>query len=412
MRLRIASLLVVCALAGCSKSDSPVTQHPPGGNADKSTPAEQRASANEAFAFDLYSALRKEKGNLFFSPYSISSALAMTYTGARGETAKEMAEVLHFSETPQRIHESFAGINAALEDVQKAGQVQLNVANSLWPQQDYPLLPDYLGQIKQYYGATVTPVDYRKAAEEARKLINTWVENKTNGKIKDLIRPGDLDPQVVLALVNAIYFKGKWTHPFDPKHTTSATFNLLDGTTVQVPMMRQARKFRCANIKGGQVLELPYVGDRLSMVIVLPRHHADLPDFERQLGQGELDSWLNALSSHTVNVGLPRFKITWGSFVLNETLKRLGMRKAFRGEADFSAMSGTADWFIGLVTHKAFVEVNEEGTEAAAATAVLMKRNGGSVYSFYADRPFLFLVREKATGSILFLGRLMNPVEE
>jgi serine protease inhibitor len=369
-------------------------------------------AGNNTFALNLYSILKKEEGNLFLSPYSISSALAMTYGGARGDTAEEMAKALHFTLGADRTHFAFSELDIAFDKIQEKGQVQLHIANSLWPQKDYPLLPEYLKLTKQYYGVSITSVDYVKAAKETCKLINTWVEDKTKDKIKDLIRPGDLDPVTVLVLVNAIYFKGNWASQFDPKRTTKSDFSLSGNAKTQVPMMYQEGKFGYGEIEGAQLLELPYVGKELSMVIVLPKKPEGLSDVENQFTAKNLDAWLSHISEQDVNIYLPKFKVTWGTFELNKPLQALGMRMAFGSGADFSGMDGTRSLFIGLVLHKAFVEVNEEGTEAAAATAVVMKRSAPRIHTFRADHPFLFLIKENVTGSILFVGRVLDPSKE
>jgi len=365
---------------------------------------------NTAFALDLYSVLKKEKGNLFFSPYSISAALAMTYGGTRGNTAEEMEKALHFTLGAKKTHPAFAEIDATLSEVQKKGKVQLHVANSLWPQRDYPFLPEYLTLTKQHYGVSVTPVDYVKATEKARKIINKWVEDETKKKIKDLIRQGDLDPLTVLVLVNAIYFKGNWENQFDSDYTTESDFTLFNGKKKQVSMMYQKGIFGYRELKDVQVLELPYVGKQLSMFIILPRNARGLRNIENNLTEGNLRSWISRLPREEVLVYLPKFKITWGTFELNKPLTALGIKDAFvSGRADFSGMDGTKTLFIGLVLHKAFVEVNEEGTEAAAATAVVMKRGAPQTLIFRADHPFLFMIRDNTTGSILFLGRVVDP---
>jgi len=366
-------------------------------------------AGNNAFALDLYSMLKKEKGNLFFSPYSISSALAMTYGGARDDTAEEMAKVLHFALGVDKTHPAFAELNTVFGQIQKRGQVQLHIANSLWPQKGYRLLPEYLTLTKRYYGVSVTHVDYVKAAEDACKIINTWVEDRTKDKIKNLIRPGALDPLTVLVLVNAIYFKGNWASQFDPNRTTESDFSLLGDAKTQVSMMYQKGKFGYGEIEGAQLLDLPYVGKELSMVLILPEKPDGLSKVEDQLTTENLDSWVSRISEQDVNVYLPKFKVTWGTFELNKPLQALGMRKAFGSGADFSGMDGTKTLFIGLVLHKACVEVNEEGTEAAAATAVVMRKGLSRTYTFKADHPFLFLIRDNVTGSILFLGRILDP---
>lgn len=379
----------------------------------------QLVTGNNTFALDLYSILKKEKGNMFLSPYSISSALAMTYGGARGDTAKEMAEALHFGLGTDRIHPAFAELSAIFNEIQKKGHVQLHIANSLWPQKDYPVLPEYLTLIKQHYGVSITPVDYVKASEQAREIINRWVEDKTEGKIKDLIHQEALNYLTTLVLVNAIYFKGKWASPFDPEDTDeSDVFYPSEYREVQVSMMYQQGEFGYAEIKGAQLLELPYIGKQLSMVVILPEKVEGVPEIENRLTEKNLEAWLSRLSQQDVKVYLPKFNVTWGTFDLMRPLQASGMRKAFNLEsADFSGIDGTKDLFIGSVFHKTFIEVNEEGTEAAAATAVV--EEWGALYAepalftlFEADHPFLFLIRDNVTKSILFLGRVVDPGQD
>lgn len=369
---------------------------------------------NTAFALDLYSLLKEEKGNLFFSPYSISAVLAMTYAGARGDTEKQMAEALHFTLGQKRTHPSFAELTRELEEIQKKGAVQLLIANSLWPQKGYPFLPEYISLIKRCYGVSVTPMDYKNAAEKARVIINKWVEDKTREKIKDIISPGALDLSTRLVLVNAIYFKGDWANQFDSNRTADADFILPGGRKKQVPMMYQKEKFGYKDLQTAQLLELPYADESLSMIIVLPKEVNGLTDLEKQLSIENLDSWLAHIPREQVKVYLPKFKMTWGTFELNEPLKRLGMQDAFWGDrADFSGMDGTKYLYISMVLHKAFIEVNEEGTEAAAASAVIMTLGSAEprpkIPVFRADHPFLFIIRDNVTGSILFLGRVVNP---
>ena len=366
--------------------------------------------SNTRFALDLYSVLKKEEGNIFFSPYSISTALAMTYGGARANTAKEMAQTLHFTLGQEKIPPAFADLEIKLNEIQKQGEVLLYVANSLWPQKDYPFRQDYLSLMRKDYGVAITPVDYVKACEEARKIINRWVEDKTKNKIKELIRKGDLDPLTVLVLVNAIYFKGDWASQFDPELTKMKDFVLTDGQKKKIPIMEQKGNFGLRELEDAQILELPYVGNQLSMLIILPRELPGLQKIEDALSENNLRSWLSRLPREEVRVYLPKFKITWGTFELNEPLIALGMKDAFsRARADFTGMAETRELFISLVLHKAFIEVNEEGTEAAAATAVVMSKEISRPRVFRADHPFLFLIRDNITGSILFLGRVVDP---
>lgn len=368
---------------------------------------------NTAFALDLYDQLKAQDGNLFFSPYSISSALAMTTAGARGETAAQMEKVLHFAPGGGEAHAAFETLQERLETVQARGVVQLAVANSLWPQKDYPFLPEFLELVKARYDAGITPLDFAGETEGARTTINRWVEEKTREKIRDLIAQGNLDPLTRLVLVNAIYFKGSWASRFDAARTEEADFQVAADSTVKVPMMAQTRKYSYAEMDDRQVLKLPYEGGDLSMLVVLPREKAGLAALEAGLSLERLAEWTSQLAEREVRVLLPKFKLTWGAVELNRNLMALGMADAFDDQrADFSGMDGRMGWlYIGLVLHKAFVEVNEEGTEAAAATAVAMrvKSMPRPPVEFRADHPFLFLIQEEETGTILFMGRVEDP---
>ncbi len=356
------------------------------------------SEAVNELAFDLYGKLAAEnEGNLFFSPYSISTALAMTYGGARGETAEQMDTVLHLG-GPEPTHPAFAYLRKTLNNVQETGRVQLNVANALWPQKDFTFLPDYLALTKKYYGSELHPVDYKADAEGARQQINTWVEDQTNDKIKDLIAEGALNARTRLVLANAIYFKGNWATQFKTSATRPAPFTLAEGTKIDVPMMSQTGDFMLARTEKVQALELPYEGSELSMVILLPNPGEN----PQPVSLDELE-----FNQREVMVQMPKFKLE-SSFTLGSTLAAMGMPLAFSKQADFTGMTGSRDLVIDDVIHKAFVDVNEEGTEAAAATAEMMF--GTSMPpQFVANRPFLFLIRENSTGTILFMGRVMDP---
>lgn len=368
---------------------------------------------NAAFAVDLYHQLGTSGGNIFFSPYSISTALAMTYAGARGDTETQMAEALRFSLPHRKLHPAFREIAAALDAIEKKGNVQLNVANSLWPQQGYPFLEAYLSLLKTSYGASVTALDYAGSSEAARKTINQWVEDKTRNKIQDLIQPGILSAMTRLVLVNAIYFKGKWDRQFAEQLTREAAFYTSPGQSVQVPMMTQKHKFGYARSGGLQILELPYAGGELSMLILLPDAIDGLRQIEDGLALSEINRWKALLHKQEVIVFLPRFKAT-SLFRLDQTLQSMGMVDAFGARANFQGMDGRPGLSISAVLHKAYVEVNEEGTEAAAATAVILKRTSAPSAPptvFRADHPFLFFIQENRTGAILFMGRLNDPRE-
>lgn len=384
----------------------------PGGEAK--TPVTEIVKGNTAFALDLYQRLKDQPGNLFFSPYSISSALAMTYAGARGQTESEMAKTLHFSPPQGDLHAAFSTLAAQLDEVQGKGRVALTVANSLWCQQSYHFADAFLNLTRRQYRAETRLVDFKNAAEAARGEINTWVERKTNEKIKDLIGPGMLTPLTRLVLCNAVYFKGKWALQFDPKRTEPVPFFTSPDKSLPVPMMWQESSFKMADAGDVSLLELPYAGDDLSMIVLLPKAVDGLPALERKLGADSLGKWMAELGQARTDklfVWLPRFKTTC-RFGLAKTLAAMGMPSAFSGAADFSGMTGTHDLFISDVVHKAFVEVNEEGTEAAAATGVVMTLGMVSrPRIFKADHPFLFLIRENHTGSILFLGRITDPTK-
>jgi serpin B len=365
---------------------------------------------NTAFALDLYQQLRTQPGNLFFSPYSISTALAMTYAGARGNTEAQMAQALHFELGQEELHPAFAVLQGRLNAIQASGDVQLSIANALWPHVDYPLLPAFLSLVEAHYGVALSALDYRDP-EAARQRINAWAETQTRGKIRDLIPSGLLNPMTRLVLTNAIYFKSHWARQFDPARTEDAPFIVRPGQRVMIPMM--AQKLECGYRQSAdlQVVELPYVGRDLSMLILLPKQADGLASLEEQLTSHNLQMWSQQLYRSEVQLFLPRFKIE-AAFRLEGALLALGMADAFSmGLADFAGMDGTDLLFIGAVLHKAFVEVNEEGTEAAAATAVLMMKMSMPMPPpvFRADHPFLFLIRENKSGSILFLGRVVDP---
>jgi serpin B len=368
---------------------------------------------NNKFALEIYRNLQGREGNLFLSPYSISTALSMTCEGARGQTEKQMAETLCFpSMSSSQFRKEFGEIIGQLNEAGQKGGYELVVANALWGQKDYKFLNDFLAVVKTNYDGDLQQVDFATQTEEARKTINAWVERKTKDKIKELIKPGMVDSMTRLVLTNAIYFKGKWASEFKPERTQDAPFTLLDGQIVNVPMMTQTEKFGYTETDTAQVLEMPYVNDELSMVILLPKKIDGVSDLEKELGHGKIEGWLDRLRKREVQVFLPRFKMT-SEFELAGVLSSMGMPDAFSSKADFSGMTGNRDLFISAVVHKAYVDVNEEGTEAAAATGVVMKLTSVAPPPpiFRADHPFFLLIRDNHTGSILFMGRLENPTD-
>jgi serine protease inhibitor len=482
----------------------------------------EAVTANNSFAIDLYLQLAKDAQgkNVFFSPYSMSSALAMTAEGARGETAAQMGKVLCFPESARHagddnqpwnmavIHTGIAALNgrfnpkpvsqgvrdkiAALrkdldETNRKAAELQrgnswregmdeaakaqkiaaelnamlahvdlyeLRVANALWGEKTYPFSPAYLETVHKYYGGGAFPVDFKNKAEGERQKINAWVEDQTNQRIKDLIPAGCIDALTRLVLTNAIYFKGEWKEPFEASLTKEDDF-IAAGEKLRVPLMYKGylRDARYAAFnsdgtsfdtpkevpagpapdpatvypgKGGFVLaELPYKGGDLAMVAILPQDADGLPELEKKLSGENVQSWLSKLQARTVHVYLPKFKLET-SYGMNDALSAMGMPRAFvdpskPNGAQFDGMTTSADLehklFIGAVLHKAFVDVNEKGTEAAAATAVLMPAAAAFrppkmvpfIPTFRADHPFLFAIRDVKTGTLLFLGRLTSP---
>jgi serpin B len=379
---------------------------------------------NNEFALELFAKLQSTKGNLFFSPYSISTALAMTFAGAQGQTESQMAEVLHFpvadnrsmdsASKPVPDREQFAAdFGKMIKDLNNRGQkgaYTLTVANALWGQEGYEFLKQFQELIEKCYDGRLNEVDFVRAAEAARKTINDWVGKKTHGKIKNLIGPGVLNSKTRLVLTNAIYFKGNWTRQFKEDKTKDAPFTLADGQKIDIPMMNQKAEFSYMETNAFQALEMPYVEQELSMVILLPKKFDALDEFEKTLTQDNLTQWLTKIHKRDVVVFVPKFKMT-SQFSLASVLQSMGMTDAFSSDANFSGMDGKRDLFISAVIHKAYVEVNEEGTEAAAATGVVMRLTsiGPPTPVFRADHPFLFLIRDNLTGSILFIGRVANP---
>ena len=363
---------------------------------------------NTKFALDIYQKLLATEGNLFFSPYSISSALALTYAGARGDTQTQMAQALHFLLDQKQLHPAFALLAATLEEASRRGHVQLKVANTLWPGKDYELLKGFLTMTKKFYGVQINPIDFGDE-EAARRSINSWIEERTESRIKDLITPGILDSLTRLVLVDAIYFYGAWATQFDPNLTSNAAFFSAPEMQVQVPMMTQKHAFSYAEDEGLQILELPYNGGDLSMIVLLPRAIDGLAKLEGFLTVENFDKWMQDLAQAEVEVYLPKLEITFPTR-LDDALKSMGMVDAFSERADFSGLDGSRELFLGAVLHKAFIIVNEQGTEAAAATALIMQTKALSFPTvvFRADHPFVFLIREDSTGCILFIGRVAN----
>ncbi|MCL2829736.1 MAG: serpin family protein [Betaproteobacteria bacterium] len=404
---------LICGLIlGLSLSASAIHAAPPElalALAPEIAPSTETAEAGiNAFACDLYAQLKKQGGNLFFSPLSISYALAVTGAGARGETLAQMERVLHAPLGKQHDHAAFSKLMQRLNTAQSDEQVRMVIANSLWPDKSLSIRPEYEETARNYYGAPITPVNY-KDGQNAAKQINAWVEQKTRDRIRDLLSPGDLNASTRLVLVNAVYFNGRWLSPFDSGNTRTAVFH-APGKQVDTRFMFQKKVFRYGQVENLQILELPYKGEGFSMLALLPEDKPGaLEKLEGALSPESLAQWTTALTRQEVNVLFPKFKLTWGARELNGELIALGMRNAF-GSADFSGIS-PENPFISKVVHKADVEVDEGGTVAAAATGVMMSKSAVArpIPEFRADRPFLFLIRENSKGTILFMGRLTEP---
>ncbi len=361
--------------------------------------------ANTGFAIDLFAALRERSGNLFLSPYSISTALAMTHAGARNETARQMADVLHFAGRKE-IDRAFCALLESDRSVGIGPGCRLHLANALWGQEGYGFVEDFIALQDRCYGAGLRTVDFANACAEARKTINLWVAKQTEQKIKELLKEADLDQSTALVLTNAIYFKGSWASRFDAAQTRERPFFIDKEKKVLVPTMSQRGSFAMVHDSGVRLIELPYEQNRLSMLLLLPGEDATLGELERSLTPSTLNRWIAGLRKETVTVRLPRFKVE-SRFDLAKTLSSMGMTDAFNpAKADFSGMTGKKELFISAVIHQACAEVTEEGTEAAAATAVVMKRGFAH---FDVNRPFIFLIRDTQSDSILFAGRVVDP---
>ncbi|CAD5935634.1 Serpin B6 [Planktothrix tepida] len=366
------------------------------------------AHRNHDFALNFYQTLQGTEGNLFFSPYSICTAFAMTYAGARGQTEQQIAQVFGFSQG-EDFHAAFSGLERPLKAGQQSNDVLFLSANSLFPQIKYPFLESFLALLEKYYQVKITPVDYYNDFQAARNTINQWVAEQTQHKINELIPPNALTELTRLVLVNAVYFKGSWANPFDRDGTETKPFWLTSDREIPVPMMNITGQFNYAQTEEVQVLELPYRGNNFSMMILLPRERNGLMELEKNLSLNNLYQWIQPMYTQQVEVSLPRFEINFKS-ELSNTLAQMGVTDAFdENKANFSGMDGREHWlYIKNVFHQACIEVNEEGSEATAATAVQIEARCLPP-SFNANHPFIFLISENNTGNIVFLGRLVNP---
>lgn len=383
------------------------------------------AKATTQFTLELYRQLRESEDNIFFSPVSVMRALAMLQLGAKGNTEQQIEKVLQLSKTTKKpkensadshdeesVHEQFQKLMTQLN--KSNGAYDLKSPNGIYGAKGFPFLQTFMEDIKKYYQANVESLDFTHAAEESQKKINSWVENKTNGKIKDLFPKGSLNSSTILVLVNAVYFKGQWDHKFDEKHTTEDKFWLNKNTSKPVQMMKQRNKYNFTLLEDVQakVVEIPYKGKELSMFILLPMEIDGLKKIEEQLTADKLLEWTSPenMQMTQLHLSLPRFKVE-EKYDLPGPLQHMGMLDAFNPQkADFSGMSSTEGLVVSKVLHKSFVEVNEEGTEAAAATEVETRLlSAQKTIEFVSDHPFLFIVKHKYTNTILFFGKMFSP---
>jgi serpin B len=420
----IISTLLVAGLAGCDSTGSDPTSHmstamstagrtidPPVSASDSAT----LASDNAAFAFDMYRQLAANNDNLIFSPASISIALAMTYAGAAGATASEMASALHFTLPADRLHPAFNALDQELAARgagklgADGGPLRLHIVNAAWAERTYTFRSDFLDTLAINYGAGVNLLDFINAPDPSRLTINAWVAEQTEDKIQDLLPPGTINPTTSLVLTNAVYFNAAWNHPFDPNDTNDGSFTLLDGSTVTVKFMGQSTSAPTMQGTNFVAVSLPYQDDRLSLLVVVP-DAGKFGEVESSFGAATLAGLASGLVNQQVILSLPRFKIETTAG-LADILATLGMTSAFLpGVADFSAMDGTKNLYISDVVHKAFIDVAEKGTEAAAATGVVLSRASlPTGMPITANRPFLYFLRDQPTGALLFMGRVLDP---
>ncbi len=413
---------LVLALSACSPAASaqiaqanvPRETHP---DLQNGTTA-QLATSNNAFALDLYRSLRTSTGNIVFSPFSISIALAMPYAGARGETESQMAHTLHFDLPQNQLHATFDQLDLALTQeghvASGGGQaMQLDIANAAWADQSISFLPQYLETLARNYGAGIQLADFIHQPDAARQLINAWVGQQTQQKIQNLIPQGALDTTARLVLVNAIYFKADWQTPFDPNDTRPGEFTRLDGSKVQAQMLSNSSltaPYAAGN--GWQAVELPYSNGSAAMDLIVP-DPGSFESFESRFDAPLLSQILAAIQPTAVDLRIPKYRFG-AQFDLGSQLSSLGMSDAFDPSlADFSGMTGGRDLFISKILHQALIAVDEKGTEAAAATSVIMAPTlalQGNV-TLHVDRPFVFVVRDVTSGQILFLGRVLDPTQ-
>ncbi len=376
---------------------------------DDTVDTEACARAINALAFDLWATL-EHGDNAAISPASISTALSMVLAGAGGQTAQELADALHLS-TDDDTHHCWAQLLESWQDFDAKDGMDFQVANRLFADQQATLRDDYQRFTERFYGAGLQAMDFRHQPDASRQEINQWVEEVTRERIQDLLPPPAVTPQTDLVLVNAIYLLGEWAHAFNPDRTEEQPFHGADGSSQEVPMMRQTEHVPYADVDGAQIVELPYAHEGLSMIFILPPEDQNLPDLMEDLDAATLDGWLDELSTTEIGLTIPRFQIDAASVDLVDAFSALGVERLFEGDADLSAIM-EEQLFVNGIFHQTFVAVDEEGTEAAGATGVAAIRGAAPTpepTQFRADRPFQFMIRDAHSGAILFLGHVGNP---
>jgi len=370
------------------------------------------AKGNNAFALDLYSRLGKKHGNVVYSPYSLSVALAMLHEGASGETGEQIAKTLHLMMARDRLPESFAKLARDLQGDGEEHAVKLVVANALWGQKGYPFVAEYLRSLERSFQSSLKEVDFASDPDRARMTINRWVEEQTNHKIRELLKTGQVRRSTQFVLANAIYFKGAWLHPFSDSNTRIGEFFMTAEDKARATMMRGTNIYRYADAGDVELLDLKYADGRTSFIIVLPKKIDGLAEVERGLTPARLEGLLKKMKPRRVEAVIPRFKLHQGMNAAVE-LSGMGMPLAFSEKADFSGIARAKKLSIGSLVHQAYLSLDEKGTEAAAATAIVVERVGKPAKTepilFRANHPFLFLIRDSRTELILFLGRFVDP---
>jgi serpin B len=404
-----ALLLVILPACKCSKNNM---ENKSATVVENTTPVNITEN-NNLFALDLYKKISDNQENLFYSPYSISTALAMTYAGAKGKTENEMAVVMHFSANNAEFYNKYSEVLKNINALNNGSTVNIYTVNSVWAQKNFKFRDEFLEIIKNNFNSSINLVDFIKETENSRIQINKWVETQTNEKIKDLIKPGLIDYLTRMVLVNAIYFKADWETAFDKQQTQKMDFLVDASTAVSCDFMFAEQEFKFyENEDGLKAIEIPYSKGKMSMLVILPKDNAGFNRLKKEISLDFYKKINSALVSKKVKLYLPKFKTT-SEFELSDMLKQMGMPEAFSDKADFSGMTGTKDLKISKVIHKAFVEVNETGTEAAAATAVVMRVKSMPMAppEFKADHPFMFIIKENTENSILFAGNIYNPTK-